>query len=538
VVGGFFHQVLERDMSQPRSTRTQPLAALLVILGVAACADGTIALDERIPSGRAYLSGEGELCASSQDCQADLRCLRQNTGAICVAPCANGASCASGVCNPVANSATGWCSITGGAPIGDDDLHSPPGGGPAPEPPEDEEPTPDPDPEDGWVDDGDQGGDGGGDQGGGATPAPPPENPPAPDPIEEDDDDPGLPPPPIGDDGGGDQGGGGSSEPEPEPCSYPRAGSSVTYNQTMPDLSWDTAYTASGSTSFSMEAFHCDPDYDSYGTVVFVIGTEWCPNCPQYERDVAAQATTLRNQGMLVVFAQVQDNNYNYPSSQDANRGLGRHVGSSPSLRIGDGETSPAPGTLYSFASSFPTAFVVRRSDMKVIADMDHAGWSGLDLSSLAQQNPPQGNSGGGGNDDQGGPPPDVGGDDQGGQNFPPSGGCSEESYEPNDGPNNAPHLSEGSFSGGVCDGYPDFYFIPATGQWQLDLDFSHADGDLDVYVWDPFQNQPASNGQGGYIGSDGQGDGESFTHSGPSVVMVYGYQGATAAYNLSLTVY
>jgi hypothetical protein len=89
-----------------------------------------------------------------------------------------------------------------------------------------------------------------------------------------------------------------------------------------------------------------------------------------------------------------------------------------------------------------------------------------------------------------------------------------------------------------VCDGYPDFYFIPATGQWQLDLDFSHADGDLDVYVWDPFQNQPASNGQGGYIGSDGQGDGESFTHSGPSVVMVYGYQGATAAYNLSLTVY
>ena len=68
-----------------------------------------------------------------------------------------------------------------------------------------------------------------------------------------------------------------------------------------------------------------------------------------------------------------------------------------------------------------------------------------------------------------------------------------------------------------------------------MTLEFSNSQGDLDVYVVDD-QGQPLTGGNVAPIGSDSTTDNESFTHSGPSRILVYGYQAASAPYTLTLT--
>ena len=80
-----------------------------------------------------------------------------------------------------------------------------------------------------------------------------------------------------------------------------------------------------------------------------------------------------------------------------------------------------------------------------------------------------------------------------------------------------------------------DFYQVEHAGTWQLDLAFSHAEGDIDVYVWDPATNRALQvNGQN--VGSDSGDDNETFTHQGNAIIGVLGYQGATARYRLTLS--
>lgn len=460
-------------------------------IALGGCADGELEVMERAPASFGDLGpgAQGDLCGTSADCQEGLRCLNSAAGSLCVQPCTSPRECSTGLCNPVSGSSVGWCAWEEGGLPGDG-SHTPPGG--APEPPGDDpdpwadEPDPAPAPED---------------QGG--APEPPaggdPEAAPAPQPEP-------APEPPSG------------AEPQPQPeqpCVYP-GGSQIGYNQTFPKLSWRTAYDASGQqTSFSMEDFYCDSRYDSYGSLLFVISAEWCSACPSYLRSVASQVDSLRSLGMMVVFVEAQDNSYQYPSSSHARQVLDRYVSGAAGLRVGDGDTQPGAGTLYNVVSSFPSAWVLRRSDMKMIADQARSNFT-LDLAQIARENPPQGAPGAGNNGNN--------------NNNPPQGSCQEEIHEPNNAHTSAPVIGATSFDGGVCDSAPDFYAVQIGGSWRLDLQFQHSQGDLDVYVWDIFNNQPSA------VGSDSADDNESFTHAGWAVIGVLGYQGAQAPYRLTLT--
>lgn len=105
------------------------------------------------------------------------------------------------------------------------------------------------------------------------------------------------------------------------------------------------------------------------------------------------------------------------------------------------------------------------------------------------------------------------------------SGGCSD-AYEPNEAAADAPALGAGTHAGlAICDGDSDWFEITTAGT--VRIDFSHAEGDLDLASYDA---------QGTRLEvSQSVDDGESLAVVAGTFVKVYGWQGATAAYTLTV---
>jgi len=117
----------------------------------------------------------------------------------------------------------------------------------------------------------------------------------------------------------------------------------------------------------------------------------------------------------------------------------------------------------------------------------------------------------------------------------PAIGDCEEDS-EPNDTAGSAALLSPGDvIQGGVCASNNDFYRVDHAGDWTLELTFQHADGDLDVYVWNTQDDVRLLSG-GREVGSDSGNDNERFSHRGPALINVLGYLGERAPYTLRFT--
>lgn len=309
-----------------------------------------------------------------------------------------------------------------------------------------------------------------------------------------------------------------NNETPDAPCEYPAGPANVQYNQVHPPLSWATAIDENGDVvGFSMRDFHCSPDFEQYNSVAFILGTGWCPACPDYLSHAAGLAETVREMGMLMVFVEAEDRSSVPSTSASAAAFLQRFIGDAPGLRIGDADTEPTARTLIQspVVTAFPAGWIVRRSDMVVIAAQSQSQFI-LPFEQIAQ---------------------DVNGDWGGA-----SGGeanCGEEDeeiYEPNDEPLEAAVIEPGTFTGGICSTSYDYYKVELDGPWRFDLDFTHNLGDLDVYVWDVEANAPLAGEGGRPIGSESISDGESFEHSGPAVIAVLGFNLATAPYTATLT--
>ena len=299
-------------------------------------------------------------------------------------------------------------------------------------------------------------------------------------------------------------------------CEYPYGVYSVRKGAIMPDLTWTGVHDENGQRlDFSLADFHCDATYSQYTMVAFVIGTGWCPYCPDQMRRVGNQASALLQDGGLVVYAEVQDSSRRAASSAYAQQEVDRIVGNAPGIRVG-----AAPGEVIANAplvTSFPNGFVVRKRDMRVIAT--HGGYSGSIPYSQIAQDPER--------------------DWSQGELPPFSTNCSsgsEESYEPNDRPSQASAISAGNFTGGICAEEPDFYQVNVSGRWRLDLSFTHRTGDIDLYVWDNNQNRVQRDSSGNKVGSSSATDDESYSGSGPATIMIHGYRYASAPYTLTLT--
>ena len=303
-----------------------------------------------------------------------------------------------------------------------------------------------------------------------------------------------------------------TAEPVVVPCTHPDAGNYVVLNEVVPNLGWTGAFLADGSTvDFTMEKFHCSEEYEGYSSLVLVLGTGWCPACPDYLRMMGGIAQDLDDAGMMVIFMEAQDINGVPSTNQDAAEFLDVLISDAPGLRVGDGETEPRPETVIQspIVEAYPAGFVVRKSDMMVIASQNASQYI-LPFNDMAAE-------------------PDADWSDLSGEG-PNCGPEDQEIYEPNDDPAGAPVLEPGSFDGGICAPTYDFYRIEMEETWRLTLEFSHEQGDLDVHLWN-FENEVPDFGTGSSTNSDN----ESFEHSGPGTVIIYGYNLATALYTLTL---
>ncbi len=304
-------------------------------------------------------------------------------------------------------------------------------------------------------------------------------------------------------------------------CAYPAVEpGTVGQGKVMPNVGWPNAYRPDGSTfEFSMLDFHCSADFEQYTSMIVVRGTGWCTTCTAYtQQTLNPMAAQLEAQGALILYVEAQREDSSPADSAYADSHIRRLIGDGPGLRVGSADTQPSPGALVDHLNSFPGIMVVRRSDMVVVADDGNtpdilpvdrvvADLDG-DWSDIAE-------------------PPFMSNCDPG----------VEEASEPaNDEPAGAAPLNVGDvLTGGICTEAPDYYEITHEGGWQLDLTFSHADGDLDVYVWNAAANEPLIEG-GAPVGAESIDDNESFQHSGPALIRIHGYQASSSPYRLSLT--
>ncbi|MEE2901690.1 MAG: Ig-like domain-containing protein [Myxococcota bacterium] len=288
-------------------------------------------------------------------------------------------------------------------------------------------------------------------------------------------------------------------------CAYPSAGSQIQLSSVMPNVSWPNAHDEQGNQfAFSMQDFLCGAEYSQYTSIHFLVTAEWCPYCPDYLRSVNDQTSQIEAAGGKIVYVEVETNNRTPASSSQAHALINRYQINNPSLRVGDGDTQPTAMVFGNAVRAFPSMFVVRKSDMTVVANS--TSQSHL---SIAQQI--SGN----------GPMPNCSASD-------------EESYEPNDSQMTAATITTGvSFDGGICTpSNLDWYLVDHAGRWTMDVTFTHATGDLDVYVFpeanfDP--NNPSAAGES-------YDDNEQVSSTGRSFVVIAGYQGATTPYRLQLT--
>ena len=288
-------------------------------------------------------------------------------------------------------------------------------------------------------------------------------------------------------------------------CAYPGAGSQIQLSSVMPNVSWPNAHDEQGNQfAFSMRDFLCGSEYSQYTSIHFLITAEWCPYCPDYLRSVNNQAAQIEAAGGKIVYVEVQTNSRTLASSSQAHALINRYQISNPGFRVGDGDTQPMSGIFGRAVNAFPSMFVVRKSDMTVVAN--DTSQSHL---SLAQQISGTG------------PMPNCSSSD-------------EESYEPNDSEMMPATIAPGvNFDGGICTpNNLDWYLIDHAGGWTLDLTFTHATGDLDMYVF-PENNIDPNNP---LAASESYDDNEQVSHSGRALVVIAGFQGATTPYQIALT--
>ena len=300
-------------------------------------------------------------------------------------------------------------------------------------------------------------------------------------------------------------------------CTYPDNQGVLRFDRIMPNVGWDAAYMPDGTqTSFYMRDFFCSTAYADYNSLMLFVGAGWCPACAHYLDLLRPQLPEIIDAGVLPVFIVTQGANYMQANSEVANRRVDLWIGPGIGIRVGDADSNPprffnnSPAIMV-----LPSAFVVRRRDMRIIADQSRSSHV-LPYAEIGRD--PEA--------DWSNPAPP-----------PPRGNCDEsdeEVYEPNDVWAQAAVLEPGSFEGGICNREPDFYRINLAGRWRLTLEFSHAVGDLNVYVWNVVHDEPLLSGAT-RVGSDTTTDDESFEHGGQATVGVVGYQGASAPYRLTL---
>lgn len=167
-------------------------------------------------------------------------------------------------------------------------------------------------------------------------------------------------------------------------CSYPMdAADSIQEGRTLPNLSWSKVYDGSGAdVGFDLVDPYCGAaGYEDAKAIIFVLSAGWCPYCPDYLRGVDANAEAIEANGGVIVYVELEDSSRRPADGDEALAHINRIIGAGRGLRLGDGDTLPTQAIGRArFVTSLPNQFVVRTSDMSVIATGQQSPRAILDL--------------------------------------------------------------------------------------------------------------------------------------------------------------
>jgi len=303
-------------------------------------------------------------------------------------------------------------------------------------------------------------------------------------------------------------------------CAYPQGNYGLGYGNTMPPEAFKAVWPDGTRSTLDLSQVPCQGEWGDTSTITFVLSAGWCGPCTAYAQRLVGQVATLEALGMKVVIVEVQDYEGAPADSEFAFEHLGKITnGDRPAIAVGDKDS--APGDQFfaksGYISYFPTSFVVRTSDMKIIADQKLAT-SYLPLDQIAADPDANWSYGGGAFENK----------------------CAEgdeEAGEPNNAGAQATALSPGMHHGGMCDPSGlDIYSIDLTGAWSVSLDYDNAhSNNLEVWVWDGKLDQIATV-KGNIVGSSTGSGHEAFDFSGPALIAVHSLENSSSGYDLTLT--
>ncbi|MBV70891.1 MAG: hypothetical protein CMH52_06025 [Myxococcales bacterium] len=312
-------------------------------------------------------------------------------------------------------------------------------------------------------------------------------------------------------------------------CQYPANNGQIAFMEVFPDLFWKDSYLPDGTqVNFSMRHFHCSPRYADKETLIIVLGAGWCGPCSRMTRDILnPRAPELVDMGAEILYLEAQDTNYELATSRFAYRHIGSLIDQGPGVRSGELDTQiytadstlmDVPGYVQGqpIVTGFPSVWVLRKRDMRLIADQGRSNYY-LPFELICADpeadwsNPP--------------PPPFRSNCEEG----------DEELTEPNNTAQEATRIEPGVFEGGICDAEPDFYRFTIAGPWRARLEFDSSEGDLDMLVYDKRSEQPVLDENGRALLSNGTGDEEEIVHENAAILMIYGYNRTSTPYTLTI---
>jgi thiol-disulfide isomerase/thioredoxin len=162
-----------------------------------------------------------------------------------------------------------------------------------------------------------------------------------------------------------------------EGCEYPESAVRIpTEGEVMPWMTWKNTHNWDGSTfEFNLRDYYCNPAYESTPTLVFMATAGWCPACPEHARALQALSEDFREAGALMIWMEVEDESSLPASSEQAHELIKRYLGAYGfGYRVGDASTEPK--MMFNgnpMIQAFPTHFVVRREDMRIIATSNNS---------------------------------------------------------------------------------------------------------------------------------------------------------------------
>jgi hypothetical protein len=174
-------------------------------------------------------------------------------------------------------------------------------------------------------------------------------------------------------------------------CRYPNPtgmgwDNELKVNTVIPPIFWPTAFSAKQEAminGINLKDIYCggaDGEFKDVKTINLILTAGWCPSCPDYLREVKALSGTLKSKGGIVIYVEVQDESEGAASTAFAAEFLGRLLGQTEGYFVGDGETMPTSEFFNQSTgfSSFPSAFVIRRSDMQIISSQEQNQETGM----------------------------------------------------------------------------------------------------------------------------------------------------------------